>query len=264
MLAARAGTLTGPWSKPNWSTPRSVRSRSAATASAWTTSRRRRAASKPKLYRHFGDRAGLYSAIAARLGSMIWDSAQSTLFADTEGSSVDDLFQSSIAAYVGLVDDHPVLFRFLMTNHMFDGAQSADGNAAEQLRSVMDIVSGEFARSLRRGCGRVSRDPRRRIHPGSGRLRHTMVDRSGRSGSVSRSPFATHILETSWGIIDPRGCVSGCSFPSRRAIRGSGLRASASRSVMCSAHLLCLQGSLRPSLANFSESVPLRAEPPHG
>ncbi|MFD0838707.1 TetR/AcrR family transcriptional regulator [Williamsia serinedens] len=170
-------------------------------------------ASKPKLYRHFGDRAGLYSAIAARLGSMIWDSAQSTLFADTEGSSVDDLFQSSIAAYVGLVDDHPVLFRFLMTNHMFDGAQSADGNAAEQLRSVMDIVSGEFARSLRRvGADESLVTLAVASILGAGVSATRWWIDQGRSGSVSRSLFATHILETSWGIIDGAAASVGVRF----------------------------------------------------
>ncbi len=105
-------------------------------------------ASKPKLYRHFGDRAGLYSAVAARLGSMMWESAQSTLLSGQQ-DSVDELFRSAISAYVSLVDEHPAVVRFLMTNHMFQYSESGEGGgAADQLRSAMDIISDEFARSL--------------------------------------------------------------------------------------------------------------------
>ncbi len=97
-------------------------------------------ASKPKLYRHFGDRAGLYFAVAARLGSMMWESAQSTLLSGQEDSSVDELFRSAISAYVSLVDDHPAVVRFLMTKHMFQYSESGEGGPADQLRSAMEII----------------------------------------------------------------------------------------------------------------------------
>ena len=38
--------------------------------------------SKPKLYRYFGDKAGLNAAVAAKLGALMWDSAKATILAD--------------------------------------------------------------------------------------------------------------------------------------------------------------------------------------
>ncbi|MCZ4654307.1 TetR/AcrR family transcriptional regulator [Gordonia amicalis] len=170
-------------------------------------------ASKPKLYRHFGDRAGLYSAVAARLGSMMWESAQSTLLSGQEDSSVDELFRSAISAYVSLVDDHPAVVRFLMTKHMFQYSESGEGGPADQLRSAMEIISDEFARGLREVGGDESLVAVAVASILGAGLSATQwwIDQ-GRQNGMSRDLFAAHLRQTSWGIIDGAAATVGVRF----------------------------------------------------
>ncbi|OZC32557.1 TetR/AcrR family transcriptional regulator [Gordonia polyisoprenivorans] len=170
-------------------------------------------ASKPKLYRHFGDRAGLYSAVAARLGSMMWESAQSTLLSGQEDSSVDELFRSAISAYVSLVDDHPAVVRFLMTNHMFQYSESGEGGAADQLRSAMEIISDEFARGLREvGADESLVAVAVASILGAGLSATQWWIDHGRQNGMSRDLFAAHLCQTSWGIIDGAAATVGVRF----------------------------------------------------
>lgn len=170
-------------------------------------------ASKPKLYRHFGDKAGLYSAVAARLGSMMWESAQSTLLSGQEDSSVDELFRSAISAYVSLVDDHPAVVRFLMTNHMFQYSESGEGGAADQLRSAMEIISDEFARGLREvGADESLVAVAVASILGAGLSATQWWIDHGRQNGMSRDLFAAHLCQTSWGIIDGAAATVGVRF----------------------------------------------------
>ncbi len=180
-------------------------------------------ASKPKLYRHFGDRAGLYSAVAARLGSMMWESAQSTLLSGQADSTVDELFRSAVSAYVSLVDEHPAVVRFLMTNHMFQYSESGEGGAADQLRSAMEIISDEFARGLREVDAEES--------PvavavasilGAGISATQWWIDHGRQNGMSRDMFAAHLCQTSWGIIDGAAATVGVRFHRDRPLGDPG------------------------------------------
>ncbi|MGV9796147.1 TetR/AcrR family transcriptional regulator [Gordonia sp. NPDC003422] len=168
--------------------------------------------SKPKLYRHFGDRAGLYSAVAARLGSMIWESAQSTLLSGQQ-DSVDELFRSAISAYVSLVDEHPAVVRFLMTNHMFQYSESGEGGAADQLRSAMEIISDEFARGLQSvGADESLVAVVVASILGAGLSATQWWIDHGRLNGMSKDLFSAHLYQTSWGIIDGAAATLGVRF----------------------------------------------------
>ncbi|KSU51556.1 MULTISPECIES: TetR/AcrR family transcriptional regulator [unclassified Gordonia (in: high G+C Gram-positive bacteria)] len=180
-------------------------------------------ASKPKLYRHFGDRAGLYSAVAARLGSMMWESAQSTLLSGQADSTVDELFRSAVSAYVSLVDEHPAVVRFLMTNHMFQYSESGEGGAADQLRSAMEIISDEFARGLREVDAEESPVAVAVASILGAGLSATQwwIDH-GRQNGMSRDMFAAHLCQTSWGIIDGAAATVGVRFHRDRSLGDPG------------------------------------------
>lgn len=180
-------------------------------------------ASKPKLYRHFGDRAGLYSAVAARLGSMMWESAQSTLLSGQADSTVDELFRSAVSAYVSLVDEHPAVVRFLMTNHMFQYSESGEGGAADQLRSAMEIISDEFARGLREVDAEESPVAVAVASILGAGLSATQwwIDH-GRQNGMSRDMFAAHLCQTSWGIIDGAAATVGVRFQRDRPLGDPG------------------------------------------
>ncbi len=170
-------------------------------------------ASKPKLYRHFGDKAGLYGAVASRLGSMMWESAQVTIVAAREAVSVDDMIRSSVRSYVALVDEHPVVIKFLMTNQMFQYSESGDGGAAEQLRSVMEIVADRFADCLRRVDADVSAVPMAVASIlGSGLSATQWWIDIGRELGLDDEAFAAHLVQTTWGIIQGSAKTIGVSF----------------------------------------------------
>ena len=180
-------------------------------------------ASKPKLYRHFGERAGLYSAVAARLGSMMWESAQSTLLSGQADSTVDELFRSAVSAYVSLVDEHPAVVRFLMTNHMFQYSESGEGGAADQLRSAMEIISDEFARGLREVDAEESPVAVAVASILGAGLSATQwwIDH-GRQNGMSRDMFAANLCQTSWGIIDGAAATVGVRFHRDRPLGDPG------------------------------------------
>ena len=65
---------------------------------------------KPILYRHFGDRDGLVSAIGERYGASLLARIGSTLDADTP----DALLRQTIDGYLGFLEDDPELYAFLV------------------------------------------------------------------------------------------------------------------------------------------------------
>ncbi|MGK9274428.1 MULTISPECIES: TetR/AcrR family transcriptional regulator [Williamsia] len=169
--------------------------------------------SKPKLYRYFGDKAGLNGAVAGKLGELMWESAQVTILAEQEHASVDDMIRSSVQSYVALVGKHPVVVSFLMANHLFQYSGSGNGGVAEQLRSVMEVVADRFTESLRRIHADVSIIPLAVASILGAGLSATQwwID-SGREQGVNDSYFAAHLSETTWGIINGAAATVGVAF----------------------------------------------------
>jgi AcrR family transcriptional regulator len=167
-------------------------------------------ASKPKLYRYFSDKAGLYSAIAARVGSMIWHSAQSVLMVDAD-ASVEQMMRSGINAYVALVNTHPRIFQFLMVHQMFQYSSFDDGGgAAEQLQRVMTVFADRFATSLK-GVGASETLVPMALASilGSGLSSTKCWLEVGRPADVNTETFSSHLEETTWGIIYGAARASG-------------------------------------------------------
>ncbi|WP_052362823.1 TetR/AcrR family transcriptional regulator, partial [Gordonia alkanivorans] len=153
--------------------------------------------SKPKLYRYFGDKAGLNGAVAAKLGALMWESAQVTIFAEQDHASVDDMIRSSVQSYVALVGKHPVVVRFLMANHLFQYSGSGNGGVADQLRSVMEAVADRFTESLQRVHADASIIPLAVASIlGSGLSATQWWIDNGREQGVNDSYFAAHLSET--------------------------------------------------------------------
>ncbi len=102
-------------------------------------------AAKPKLYRHFADKADLYGAIVENVEDMLWDRIlmQINLFAD----SVAVLIDRGMGEYAKIVSEHPNLFRFLVhshfTQHASEGA-SAD-TALDSARAAARGLATLFA-----------------------------------------------------------------------------------------------------------------------
>ncbi|WP_234787515.1 TetR/AcrR family transcriptional regulator [Mycolicibacter sinensis] len=79
---------------------------------------------RPKLYRFFGDKQTLFSAVGEHVQAMVVERV--VPFFDVAGTALD-LVRSALVAYVDLVAARPSLFRFLL------GAQFTDRRSAAEL-----------------------------------------------------------------------------------------------------------------------------------
>ena len=72
---------------------------------------------KPILYRHFGDKGGLYAALAERYTGALLDELQGALEAGTDRR---DRVERTVGAYLAAIERRPQVYRFLV--HSDEGA----------------------------------------------------------------------------------------------------------------------------------------------
>lgn len=169
--------------------------------------------SKPKLYRHFGDKAGLYRSVGSKFGAMIWESAEVTIRDGGSDLTVDDMIGSLIRSYVGLVGKNPSVVRFLISHRMFQYSVAGDGSAADEIRSVMEVVADQFAENLRGIDADLTAIPLAVASIlGSGLSATEWWIDGGRENGVDDVAFATHLQATTWGIIDATAQQMGVVF----------------------------------------------------
>ncbi|MFD0542918.1 TetR family transcriptional regulator [Streptomyces mexicanus] len=76
---------------------------------------------KPILYRHFGDKGGLYAALAQRHTDALLDSLRAALDAPAERR---ERVESTLDTYLAAIEARPQVYRFLM--HPAEGGQGGD------------------------------------------------------------------------------------------------------------------------------------------
>jgi AcrR family transcriptional regulator len=76
---------------------------------------------KPILYRHFGDKGGLYAALAKRHTDALLDSLRAALDAPTDRR---DRVEATLDTYLAAIEARPQVYRFLM--HPAEGSQTGD------------------------------------------------------------------------------------------------------------------------------------------
>ena len=91
---------------------------------------------KPILYRHFGDREGLITAIAERFSADLITSVTAPLTADSDAR---DLLRSTVDSYVGFIERDPNLYRFMMQHQ----PERSDGVPA--MTSLVDLIARQVA-----------------------------------------------------------------------------------------------------------------------
>ncbi|WP_062464674.1 TetR/AcrR family transcriptional regulator [Demequina soli] len=105
--------------------------------------------SKTVLYRHFGDRAGLYAAVV----DAVHDYIHSGLTAALELTDPADLGRMAgdlADAYLGLVERDPHIYRFVMAAPAAQGAPDSDPAGdlpAIMGRHVSEAIAGQLERS---------------------------------------------------------------------------------------------------------------------
>ncbi|MGI9123258.1 MAG: TetR/AcrR family transcriptional regulator, partial [Mycobacterium sp.] len=101
---------------------------------------------KPKIYRHFNDKADLFHAIGRRLREMLVAAIFSDL--DVAANSTREVVRHAVAAYVTLVDEHPNVLRFILQGRFSEPAESNTRGFSEG-REITMAMAEMFNNELR-------------------------------------------------------------------------------------------------------------------
>ncbi|CAA9209451.1 MAG: Transcriptional regulator, AcrR family [uncultured Blastococcus sp.] len=105
---------------------------------------------KPILYRHFGDKGGLYAALADRYTSRLMGDLQSAL---EGGTTRRDRVERTVDAYLAAIEQEPQVYRFLVHSGEAAAAQS-------EVRSFTRTLSALLATGMGRELGVPADGPR--------------------------------------------------------------------------------------------------------
>ncbi|MET8570338.1 TetR family transcriptional regulator [Streptomyces sp. NPDC004783] len=171
---------------------------------------------KPILYRHFGDKSGLYAALAQRHTDALLDSLRAALDAPADRRK---RVEATLDTYLAAIEARPQVYRFLM--HPAEGTTAA-GDQAEQGFDV-GKHSAPLLRRMGEELGKVIEE-RLDMGPGSERLArvwgHGIVGMMHAAGDwwlgerpCSREELVTSLAELLWGrLSEAEDRVGGPGF----------------------------------------------------
>lgn len=98
--------------------------------------------SKTVIYRHFGDKAGLYRAVADRIDERVFRHVSGALAQPNSGSDTDPsrVVASTVDAYLSLVEADPQVYRFVVSRPLVGRALPDDPVEATTDRVVELLV----------------------------------------------------------------------------------------------------------------------------
>jgi AcrR family transcriptional regulator len=100
---------------------------------------------KPILYRHFGDKSGLYAALAVRHTERLLHVLQEAL---AGGGSPRERVERTIDAYLATIEAEPQVYRFLVHASEFPAAAEAHGRVQTFLRRFSELLALGIAGEL--------------------------------------------------------------------------------------------------------------------
>lgn len=148
---------------------------------------------KPILYRHFGDKEGLYAALAARHTDRLLHLLQAAL---STGGTPRERVERTIDAYLSTIEAEPQVYRFLVHSAEFPAAAQAHGQVQSFLRRLSELLALGIAAELG-------------LQPGSARAETWargivgMVQSAGdwwlQTGSSDRDAVVRELTDLLWG-----------------------------------------------------------------
>lgn len=101
---------------------------------------------KPKIYRHFNDKADLFGAICTRLRDMLVAAIFPTI--DLAKDPTREVLRRCVAEYVALVEQHPNVLRFVLQGRFREPAESATSSFNDG-REITMAIAQMFNNELR-------------------------------------------------------------------------------------------------------------------
>ena len=98
---------------------------------------------KPILYRHFGDKSGLYAALAERHTDRLLDALVDAL---TAGGSSRERVHRTIDTYLAVIEAEPQVYRFLVES---EEAAPSGGPVRGFLRRLQELLAAGISHELR-------------------------------------------------------------------------------------------------------------------
>lgn len=146
--------------------------------------------SKPILYRHFGDKGGLYAALAERHTDRLLDALVEAL---TAGGPARERVHRTIDTYLSVIEAEPQVYRFLMQS---EEAAPVGGPVHGFLRRLRELLTAGIAHELR-----LADDDTRATAWAAGIV--GMVQASGdwwlESRTCSRTELTDQLTDLLWG-----------------------------------------------------------------
>lgn len=107
---------------------------------------------KPILYRHFGDRAGLIAALGERFAATLLAELNASL---DSGAAPNELLERTIDAYLRVVESDPEVYQFISQRIAAEEpeAAAAVGNFIRQVAAQVAVVLGEQLREAKLDSG---------------------------------------------------------------------------------------------------------------
>ncbi|GAC1441025.1 MAG: TetR family transcriptional regulator [Mycobacteriales bacterium] len=145
---------------------------------------------KPILYRHFGDKGGLYASLAQRHTDRLLDVLQQAL---AGGGTTRERVERTVDAYLRTIESEPQVYRLLL--HSVEAAE-AQGQVLTFLRRFSDLLAQGIAAELGLPVGSIRAETWARGIVG-------MVQSAGDwwllSGSPGRDAVVRELTDLLWG-----------------------------------------------------------------
>jgi AcrR family transcriptional regulator len=152
---------------------------------------------KPKLYRHFEDKADLFGAVSDRMAEILWQRLLPSLNLRDDPPKVT--IQRGLEAYVSTVDEYPNVFRFLMRSAAVERSWESDPlmESGKEIAAVIASVLKEYLRSLDLGV-EVAEPSAYAVVGAVGASTEWWM----RTRTMSREAFVAHLATMTWGALD--------------------------------------------------------------
>ncbi|MGB3595262.1 MAG: TetR/AcrR family transcriptional regulator, partial [Ornithinimicrobium sp.] len=120
--------------------------------------------SKPVLYRHFGDRNGVYLGVVEAVDARVLSDLG--VVADTSGcgpdgspADVTGLITAMVAAYLELVQRDPEIYRFVVSRPLIETGSSTHTSPGDPVLTLTGRIGDRLAQILGAHLLRLGRDP---------------------------------------------------------------------------------------------------------